>query len=75
MDLVAGREHLFPDLQARVYWAFAAIAPLAKPVRAAVDAWYDQLAREGMPAFMTGLAAREQLRTDCLLYTSDAADE
>ncbi len=64
MDLVAGREHLFPDLQARVYWAFAAIAPLAKPVRAAVDAWYDQLAREGMPAFMTGLAAREQLRTE-----------
>lgn len=64
MDLVARREQLFPDLAARVYWAFAAIAPLAKPVRAAVDAWYDQLAREGMPAFMVGLAAREQLRTE-----------
>lgn len=64
MELVAAREQLFPDLQARVYWAFAGIAPLARPVRLAIDAWYDQLAREGMPAFMVGLAAREQLRTE-----------
>jgi len=64
MDLIGRRDLLFPDLQARAYWAFAAISPLAKPAREAVDAWHLKLAQEGMAAFAAGLEGRERLRTE-----------
>jgi len=64
MELIGQRHALFPDLEARVYWAFAAIVPLALPVRVAVEAWLLRLAREGMPAFGAALEAREQLRSE-----------
>jgi len=64
MELVGQRDTLFPDLKSRVYWAFAAIAPLAMPVRVAVDGWLARLACEGAPAFAAGLEARERLRAE-----------
>lgn len=53
---------LFPDLNAKVYWSFAAISPLCAPVRAAVDGWHRLLATEGLVAFGKAVEARDELR-------------
>lgn len=59
---IGQRARLFPRLEARVYWAFAAIAPLPEPVETAVGAWHAELARHGVQGFGAAIAARDRLR-------------
>lgn len=66
---------LFPDLAARAYWSFAAISPIARPVKAAVDAWHDRLAREGVMAFGQAMEARERLRAELAGLLGGAASD
>jgi selenocysteine lyase/cysteine desulfurase len=58
------RAILFPDLEARSYWSFAAISPLSAPAKAAIDRWHETLARQGMAGFGLAVAAREETRRE-----------
>lgn len=73
MDDLA-RDRLFPDLTARVYWSFAAISPVARPVREAIDGWHDRLGREGFTAFGAAMEGREALRGELAALLGGAAD-
>ena len=64
MELIGARASLFPELKARVYWSFAAISPLAAPVRAVVDGWHRRLAEEGVATAGAMIAARDAARRE-----------
>lgn len=55
---------LFPELEAKVYWSFAAISPMCEPVRLAVDGWHRALATRGLVAFGAAVEARDTLRRE-----------
>jgi len=57
-----GDRSLYPYLQAKAYLAYAAIAPVSAPVKAAVSAVLDSYAEQGSNAFFAWLAQRERLR-------------
>jgi len=57
-----GSRALFPDLAARVYLNHAGLSPAALPVRHAVTAVLDDLARRGAGAFLDWMEQRERLR-------------
>ncbi len=59
-----GSRELLPDLEARAYLNFAAIAPLCAPVVAAIEEAVRDYARSGVVAFPRWEARREQLRRD-----------
>lgn len=66
---------LFPELEAKVYWSYAAISPLCEPVRRAVDGWHHALAINGLVAFGAAVEARETLRRElAALLGGEASD-
>ncbi|CAM2068075.1 Aminotransferase class V-fold PLP-dependent enzyme [Sulfidibacter corallicola] len=56
------QERYFPDLAYRAYLNHAAIAPLARPVAAAVRDMVDVYGRQGMKGWSYGAARRNNLR-------------
>ncbi len=60
--IALGDRSLYPDLQAKAYLAYAAIAPVSTLVKAAVNQVLDSYAERGNVAFMEGLEQRERLR-------------
>lgn len=75
MELIGARATLFPDLEASAYWSFAAISPLAAPVRAVVDDWHRRLAREGVGAAGAMIGAREAVRQELAGFLGGAPDD
>lgn len=57
-----GDRSLYPDLKARAYLAYAAVAPLSRLVKAAVVRVLDSYAEQGNVALFEWLEQRERLR-------------
>jgi len=58
------RARIFPDLEARSYWSFAAISPLSAPAKSAIDRWHETLGRQGLAGFGLAVQARDELRRE-----------
>lgn len=69
------RAAAFPSLDAAAYMNHAAIAPIAAPVRAALDATLDDYARRGSAAFGPMLEVRARLRERFARLVAAHADE
>ena len=70
-----GDRSLFPDLEAEIYLAHAAIAPPSLPVRDACRTLTDDYARRGHEAFLRWLDERGRLRSAlALLVGAEARD-
>ena len=70
-----GHRTLFPQLEARVYLAHAAVSPVSTPVRQAVGAVLDDYARLGVGGFPPWIAQRQRLKATLAgLVHCDPAD-
>jgi len=58
------RDVIFPELEAKSYWSFAAISPLSAPAKVSIDRWHAALAAQGLAAFGLAVSARDELRRE-----------
>ena len=72
---VPGSRALFPDHAAQVYLNHAGLSPAALPVRTAVTAVLDDLARRGAGAFLDWMEQRERLRGKLATMVGCAAED
>ncbi len=70
-----GHRTLFPDLQAEVYLAHAAVSPVSTPVRQAVLAVLDDYARLGVGAFPPWIVQRQRLKETIARLLHAEADD